>query len=123
VRTIGLVGGTSWVSTLEYYRIINAEIGARRGGLASARLLLYSVDFGEIDALHARGDFEGVGSLLTEVARKLASVGAECILLCANTLHMHAERVQAALPVPLAAPRAAPHLDPRGRSANPTRGP
>ena len=101
MRTIGLVGGTSWVSTVEYYRIINREINARRGGPSSARILLYSVDFGEIEALHARGDFEGVGSLLADAASKLASVGAECILLCANTMHMHAERVQAVVPVPL----------------------
>ena len=101
MRTIGLVGGTSWVSTVEYYRIINGEVNARRGGLSSARILLYSVDFGEIEALHARGDFEGVGSLLTDAAVKLASVGAECILLCANTMHMHADRVEAAVSVPL----------------------
>jgi aspartate racemase len=101
MRTIGLVGGTSWVSTVEYYRIINGEINARRGGQSSARIVLYSVDFGEIEALHARGDFEGVGSLLADGARRIASGGAECILLCANTMHMHAERVQAAVSVPL----------------------
>jgi aspartate racemase len=95
------VGGTSWVSTVEYYRVINGEVNARRGGLSSARILLNSVDFAEIDALHARGDFEAVGSLLVDAAVKLPRIGAECILLCANTLHMHAERVQAALPVPL----------------------
>jgi aspartate racemase len=101
VRTIGLVGGISWVSTAEYYRIINSEINARRGGQSSARIVLYSMDFGEIDGLHARGDFETVGSLLVDAASKLASAGAECILLCANTVHMHAERVQGAIPVPL----------------------
>lgn len=101
MRTIGLVGGTSWVSTIEYYRVINSEVNARRGGQSSARILLDSVDFGEVDALHARGDFESVGTLLAQSAVKLASVGAECILLCANTTHMHAERVQAAVPVPL----------------------
>jgi amino-acid racemase len=101
MRIIGLVGGTSWVSTLEYYRIINGEINARRGGLSSARLLLYSVDFSEIAALQARGDFDGVGSLLADAAGKLARIGAECVLLCANTMHMHAERVQAAIPIPL----------------------
>jgi aspartate racemase len=101
MRTIGLVGGTSWVSTIEYYRIINGEINARRGGQASARIVLYSVDFGEIDALHAQGDYDGVGSLLADAARKLASVGADCLLLCANTMHMHAARVQGAVSVPL----------------------
>jgi aspartate racemase len=101
MRTIGLVGGTSYVSTLEYYRIINHEMNARRGGLSAARILLYSVDFGEIGALHAQGDFDAVGALLTGAARKLASIGADCVLLCANTIHMHAERVQAAIGVPL----------------------
>ena len=101
MRTIGLVGGMSWVSTVEYYRIINGEISARRGGQSSARILLSSLDFSDIDALHARGDFEGVGSLLADAAAKLARVGAECILLCANTMHMHAARVQAAVSVPL----------------------
>ena len=101
LRTIGLVGGTSWVSTVEYYRVINGEVNARLGGQSSARILLYSVDFADIDALHTRGDFDGVGALLADAAGKLASIGAECILLCANTTHMHAERIQAAVPVPL----------------------
>ena len=101
MRTIGLVGGTSWVSTVEYYRIINSEINARRGGLSAARILLNSVDFGEIGALQAKGDFDGVGALLTEAARKVESIGADCVLLCANTTHMHADRVQAAVSVPL----------------------
>ncbi len=101
MRTIGLVGGTSWISTIEYYRIINREVNARRGGYSAARLLLYSVDFGEIDALQTQGDLDGVASLLADAARKLATIGADCVLICANTLHMHAARVQAAIPVPL----------------------
>jgi aspartate racemase len=101
MRTIGLVGGTSWVSTAEYYRIINRETNARRGGSASARIVLFSVDFSEIHALQAKGEFEAVGALLADAAGRLARIGADCVLLCANTLHMHAERVQAAIPVPL----------------------
>jgi aspartate racemase len=101
LRTIGLVGGTSWVSTAEYYRIINAEMNARRGGQSAARILLYSVDFGEVCAFQADGNFDQVGVLLADAARKLAGAGADCVLLCANTMHMHAERVQAAVPVPL----------------------
>jgi aspartate racemase len=101
MKTIGLVGGTGWISTIDYYRIINSEMNIRRGGLNSAKIILYSVDFGEIDALHAKDAAEEVGHLVTDAARKLVSVGAECILLCANTMHMHAEQVQAAISVPL----------------------
>ena len=101
MRTIGLIGGMSWVSTIEYYRVINAEVNARRGGLSAARILLNSVDFGEIDALHAKRDFDGVGALLSEAARTLERIGADCVLLCANTMHMHADRVQTAVSVPL----------------------
>jgi aspartate racemase len=101
VRTIGLVGGTSWVSTQEYYRVINSEVNARRGGAASARIVLYSVDFSDVLSRQARGDFDGVASILTDAAKKVAGAGADCVLLCANTLHMHADVVQAAIPVPL----------------------
>ncbi|MCX6134452.1 MAG: aspartate/glutamate racemase family protein [Ignavibacteriales bacterium] len=101
MKTIGLVGGTGWISTIDYYRFINLEVNARRGGQNTAKIVLYSVDFGEIDAFHAKGDIDGVGALLTDASKKLVSIGADCILLCANTMHMHAERVQAAVPVPL----------------------
>jgi aspartate racemase len=101
MKTIGLVGGTGWISTIDYYRIINQEVNKRLGGQTTGKIVLYSVDFGEIDALHAKGDFDGVGALLTDASRKLVSIGADCVLLCANTMHMHAEGVQAAVPVPL----------------------
>ena len=101
MRTIGLVGGMSWVSTVEYYRVINSQINARVGGLTSARVLLNSVNFGDIDTFHKRRDFDAVGGLLANAARTVEQSGAECVLLCANTMHMHAERVQAAISVPL----------------------
>jgi len=101
MRTIGLVGGTSWVSTIEYYRIINSETNVRRGGSRSARILLSSVDFGDVRALEAAGDLDSVGALLADAARTIASAGADCVLLCANTTHMHADRVQSAVTVPL----------------------
>ncbi len=101
MKTIGLVGGTGWISTIDYYRIINQEVNRRRGDQNTAKVLLYSVDFGEIEALHAKGDFDGVGALLADASVKLVGIGADCILLCANTMHMHADRVQAAVPVPL----------------------
>jgi len=101
MKTIGLVGGTGWISTIDYYRIINLEVNSRRGGQNTAKIVLYSLDFGEIDSLHAKGDFDGVGALLTDASKKLVSIGADCVLLCANTMHMHAERVQEAIAVPL----------------------
>lgn len=101
MKTIGLVGGTGWISTADYYRIINEEVNRRLGGLNFARCILYSLDFGEIDAMHKKGDTDGVCSMLVEAATKLVSIGADCILLCANTMHMHSEKVQAAISVPL----------------------
>jgi len=101
MKTIGLVGGTGWISTAEYYRIINEEVNRRLGGLHFARCILYSLDYGEIDQLHKSKNNEGICSLLLDASKKLVSVGADCILLCANTMHMHAERVQEAIPVPL----------------------
>lgn len=101
MRTIGLIGGTSWVSTIEYYRIINSETNARRGGVFAARILLDSLDFGEVSACNGRGDFEAVGEMVTRAARTLEAAGADCVLLCANTTHMHADRVQSAIAVPL----------------------
>ncbi len=101
MKTIGLVGGTSWASTIEYYRIINEEVNNRRGGLNFAKIALYSLDYGEIHALSMKKDVEGIRSLLVEAARKLEGIGAQCILLCANTMHLHAEWVQNSVGVPL----------------------
>ena len=101
MRTIGLVGGTSWVSTQEYYRIINSEVNARCGGQTSARLVLYSVNFGEVLERQARKDFDGIAGILADAAHRVAAAGADCVLLCANTLHMHADAVQSAISVPM----------------------
>jgi aspartate racemase len=101
MKTIGLVGGTGWISTAEYYRIINEEVNRRLGGMNFARCVLYSLDYGEIDELQKRKNPEGICSLLLDASKKLVSAGAECVLLCANTMHMYAERVQETIPVPL----------------------
>ena len=101
MKTIGLVGGTGWISTAEYYRVINEEVNRRRGGLNFARCILYSLDYGDVDGFERRQDMEGLRALLVDAAKKLVSVGADCVLLCANTMHMHAEKVQEAIPVPL----------------------
>jgi aspartate racemase len=102
MKTIGMLGGTSWVSTLEYYRLLNEEVNRRLGGLEAARCLLYSFNFADIMRLK-EGDPEQhkVRVLVVQTARQLAEMGAECLLLCANTLHMFADDVEAAVPLPL----------------------
>ena len=101
MKTIGLVGGTSWASTIEYYRIINEEMNNRRGGLNFAKIALYSLDYGEVHAFSMKKDVEGIRTLLVEAAKKLEGIGAQCVLLCANTMHMHAEWVQNSVGIPL----------------------
>lgn len=87
MKTIGLIGGMSWESSLEYYRIINEEVKNKLGGLHSAKCLLYSVDFEEIERYQAEGNWESAGKLLGNVARSLEQAGAEIIVICTNTMH------------------------------------
>lgn len=87
MKTIGLIGGMSWESSLEYYRIINEEVKAELGGLHSAKCILYSVDFEEIERCQAEGDWESSGKLLGDAALSLEKAGAEMILICTNTMH------------------------------------
>ncbi|MGE7184213.1 aspartate/glutamate racemase family protein [Peribacillus sp. NPDC006672] len=87
MKTIGLIGGMSWESSLEYYRIINEEVKAKLGGLHSAKCILYSVDFEEIERYQAEGDWESSGKLLADVALSLEKAGAEMIVICTNTMH------------------------------------
>jgi aspartate racemase len=101
MKTIGLVGGITWQSTLDYYRIINQETNRLLGGSHSARILMYSFDWEEINGLRNAGNFEEVGPRLAEEAQKLESLGAGVILLCANTAHKFADVVQQRLSVPL----------------------
>jgi aspartate racemase len=101
MRLIGLVGGTGWVSTVEYYRIMNEEVNRRLGGLQSAWCVLYSFNYAVIHKLNESFDAEGQGTLMVDVAKKLTSIGAEGIMLCANTLHQFAERVEKEISVPL----------------------
>ncbi|MFJ8072036.1 aspartate/glutamate racemase family protein [Peribacillus sp. NPDC096447] len=86
MKTIGLIGGMSWESSLEYYRIINEEVKAKLGGLHSAKCILYSVDFEEIERYQADGDWESSGKLLGDVALSLEKAGAEMIVICTNTM-------------------------------------
>jgi aspartate racemase len=101
MKTIGLIGGMSWESTIPYYRIINETVQARLGGLHSAKIVLYSVDFHEIEALQRSGDWDRAGALLADAARALQAAGAECVVLCTNTMHKVAEAIEQAVQLPL----------------------
>lgn len=101
MKTIGLIGGMSWESSLEYYRIINTLVRDRRGGFSSARSIMYSVDFAEMESLMREGKWEIIADLLSSAGKRLESAGAGCVLLCTNTMHLVADEIQHALSVPL----------------------
>ncbi len=101
MRTLGLLGGMSWESTLPYYRLINQGISARLGGLHSASIVLYSVDFAVIARMQADGDWQQAGRLLADNAVALQQAGAEAIVLCTNTMHKVADTIAQACPLPL----------------------
>lgn len=100
MKTIGLIGGMSWESTAEYYRILNTLIKQRLGGLHSAKLLLYSVDFAEIERLQRQGEWEQAGTQLEGIAKILESAGADVILLGTNTMHKVAGKIIDSISVP-----------------------
>ena len=100
MKTIGLAGGTGWISSAEYYRIINEEINKRSGGLEFARCILYSMNYGEIEAFNRQNNKEGVYDLILDTTLKLAASGADFIILCANTLHQFVERLEQEIDVP-----------------------
>jgi hypothetical protein len=101
MRTIGLIGGMSWESTLIYYRHINELVKLRLGGLHSARILLHSVDFHEIEQFQHAGDWQAAGELLAVAARSLETAVADFLLICTNTMHKVAPAVEAAISIPL----------------------
>jgi aspartate racemase len=101
MKTIGLLGGMSWESTLGYYRAINEGVRSALGGLHSAKIVLYSVDFEPIEKLQHQGDWEGLAEILTEAARRIQSAGADFLLLCTNTVHSVAPQIEAAIEIPL----------------------
>ena len=100
--TIGLIGGMSWESSAEYYRLVNTLVRERLGGLHSARCVLYSVDFAEIERLQVEGRWEEAGVVLAGAARSVEAAGADMVLLCTNTMHKVADQVQEAVGIPLA---------------------
>ena len=101
MRTLGLIGGMSAESTTVYYQTLNRMVRERLGGLHSAQLVLWSVDFAPIAALQAQGDWAATGRLLAEAAGRLEGAGAQAILICANTMHLNAPQVEAATSTPL----------------------
>jgi aspartate racemase len=100
MKTIGLIGGMSWESTVEYYRIINQEVGRRLGGFHSAKILMYSVDFGELEPLMREGRWEEIGGHVAGIAKTLQSAEADVILLCTNTVHKVPVGLKAQSPFP-----------------------
>lgn len=101
MKTIGLLGGMSWESSAEYYQIINEAVHDRLGGVHSARSVLVSVDFAEIEALQSRGDWPEATRRMIAAARQVERGGADFLVICTNTMHKMAEEVQAAIQIPL----------------------
>lgn len=101
MRTIGLLGGMSWESSAEYYRIINEEVRDRLGGTHSASCVMYSVDFHEIERLQHDGAWERLTKEMIGAARSIEAAGAGCLVICTNTMHRMADEVQAAIDIPL----------------------
>lgn len=101
MKTIGLIGGMSWESTVPYYRQVNEGIKARLGGLHSAKVVLYSVDFHEIEQLQRDGDWDTAGEVLADAARRVQAAGADLLVLCTNTMHKVAPQMEAGVSIPL----------------------
>jgi len=101
MRTLGLIGGMTWHSTVDYYRLINEGVQARLGGMRSAALILLSVDFGPVEKMQEAGDWTGLGRLMAEAAVRLEAAGAEAVVICANTMHQLADDIAAAVHIPL----------------------
>lgn len=101
MKTIGLIGGMSFESSAIYYRLVNEAVRTRRGGLTSAKVLLHSVDFQEVVCLQKAGRWDDAARLLGDVAEGLERAGADCVLICTNTMHLIADAVSARISVPL----------------------
>jgi aspartate racemase len=101
MKTIGLLGGMSWESTQTYYRLLNQGVNERLGGLHSARLVLYSVDFAEIESLQHAGDWDATARILSEAAGAVQTAGADFLLLCTNTMHKVAPQIEQSVGIPL----------------------
>ena len=116
MKTIGLIGGMSWESTIPYYRIINEYVGEKLGGLHSARIILYSVEFDELEKYMSAGNWDRIAVILTDAAVKLEQAGADAVLICTNTMHKLYLKVRENITVPMIhiADAAADALEMRG---------
>ena len=101
MKMLGLLGGMSWESTLPYYKAVNERVRARLGGLHSARLVLYSVDFAEIETLQQSGDWDAAGRVLADAAQALRNAGAEALVICTNTMHKVAPQIAQQVDLPI----------------------
>ena len=101
MKTIGLLGGITWHSTLEYYRFINEGVQRRLGGSHSARCILYSVDFDEVERLQETAGWDLLSAFFADAAKRIEAAGAELLVICANTMHRTADAVEAAVSIPL----------------------
>ncbi|CND97397.1 putative aspartate/glutamate racemase [Yersinia kristensenii] len=101
MKILGLIGGMSWESTIPYYRMINQQVKEQLGGLHSAKIILYSVDFHDIEQLQAKGDWQTAGQVLSDAAVSLKLAGADAIVVCTNTMHKVADEIEAASGLPL----------------------
>ena len=101
MKTIGLIGGMSWESSIEYYRIINEAVRAKLGGLHSAKSIMYSVDFAEIEVLQHQGKWEEATELMIAAAKNVENGGADFVIICTNTMHKMADEVQRHIHIPL----------------------
>lgn len=101
MKTIGMLGGMSWESTVSYYRALNAGVKTALGGLHSAKIILYSVDFHEIERLQYQGDWAATADLLLQAAQAVERAGADGLIICTNTMHRVADRIESALSIPL----------------------
>lgn len=101
MKTIGLIGGMSWESSLEYYRLINEEVKRQLGGFHSAKCLLYSVDFDEIENYQRNGEWDKATAVMIDAAHRLERGGADFVVICTNTMHKMADEVQTAIRIPL----------------------
>lgn len=101
MKTIGLLGGMSWESTVLYYQQINEGVKARLGGLHSAKIVLYSVDFHEIEGLQSKSDWDAAGAMLAAAAQSLQAAGADFLVICTNTMHKVVPAIEAAIAIPI----------------------
>jgi aspartate racemase len=101
MKTIGLIGGLTWLSTLDYYRLLNEMVNKQLGGVEAGQIIVYSVNFGEIKVLTEAGQWDEIAKQISGAAKKLEQAGADCILIGANTMHKIADEIQAAVAIPV----------------------